>query len=103
MAILSVLLLMAGMLLGVFALAVRFAGDNAILSGIRQGDVSDMAALNRWAGNRLLVLPVVALAFGAAGLREPLYGVAGLFVLLVAGFGIIGWLMLGTERFRVSR
>ena len=103
MAVLSVLLLVAGALLGVFALAVRFAGNTAILSGIREGDVPDMAALNRWAGNRLMLLPVVALGFGAAGLREPLYGLAGLFVLLVAGFGIIGWLLLGAERFRVSR
>ena len=103
MAILSVLLLLAGVLLGVFALAVRFAGDNAILSGVRKGDVPDMAALNRWAGNRLLVLPAIALGFGAAGLRDPIFGLIGLFVLVVVGFVIIGWVLTGTERFRTSR
>lgn len=100
MAVLSILLLLAGLLLGMMALAVRFAGDNAILSGTRPGDVPDMAAMNRWAGNRLLLLPLVALGFGAAGLREPVYGLVGLFVLLVVGFATIAWLLIGAERFR---
>ena len=73
MAVLSILLIVAGSILAAVALAVRFAGGNAILSGIRPGDVPDMAKLNRWAGNRLLVLPVVSLAFGVAGLRDPVY------------------------------
>lgn len=98
MAILSVLLLMAGLLLGAFALAVRFAGDDAILSGVRKGDVPDMGALNRWAGNRLLLLPVVAIGFGAAGLSNPIYGLVGVFVLLAAGFVVIARLITGMER-----
>ena len=103
MAVLSILLIVAGSILAAVALAVRFAGGNAILSGIRPGDVPDMAKLNRWAGNRLLVLPVVSLAFGVAGLRDPVYGLVGVGVLVIVGFATIIWLMLGTERFRTAR
>jgi hypothetical protein len=102
-AVLSILLIVAGSILAALALAVRFAGGNAILSGVRPGDVPDMAVLNRWAGNRLLILPVVSLAFGVAGLREPVYGLVGVGVLVIVGFATITWLMLGTERFRTAR
>ena len=103
MAVFPVLLIVAGCILAAVALAVRFAGDNAILSGVQLGDVPDMAELNRWAGNRLLVLPVVSLAFGVAGLRDLVYGLVGVGVLAVVGFATIMWLMLGTERFRTQR
>lgn len=103
MAVLSVLLIIAGTILAAIALAVRFAGGNAILSGVRPGDVPDMAKLNRWAGNRLLFLPAVSLAFGVAGLREPIYGLFGVVALVVVGFATIVWLMVGTERFRTAR
>ena len=102
-AVLSILLIVAGSVLAALALAVRFAGHNAILSGVRPGDVSNMAELNRWAGNRLLVLPVVSLAFGVAGLRDPIYGLVGVGALVILGFATVMWLMLGTERFRTAR
>ena len=103
MAVLSILLIVAGSILAVLALAVRFAGGNAILSGVQPGDVPDMAELNRWAGNRLFILPVVSLAFGVAGLRDPVYGLIGVGVLVIVGFATIMWLMLGTDRFRAAR
>ena len=103
MAVLSIFLIVAGAILAAIALAVRFAGDNAILSGVRPGDVPNMAELNRWAGNRLLVLPVVSLAFGVAGLRDPVYALVGVGALVIVGFATIMWLMVGTERIRTNR
>ena len=103
MAVLSIVLIVLGTLLAAVALGVRFAGGSSILTGVRPGDVTDMAALNRWAGNRLLVLPATSLAFGIAGLRDPVYGLIGCGVLVIVGFATITWLMLGTERFRVDR
>jgi hypothetical protein len=102
-AVLSILLIVAGSILAAIALAVRFAGSNAILSGVRPGDVPDMAALNRWAGNRLLAPPAISLVFGVAGLRDPVYGLVGVGALAIVGFATIMWLMLGTERFRTAR
>ena len=102
MAVLSILLLVVGAILAAVALAVRFAGTDAILTGVRPGDVRHMAALNRWAGNRLLILPVVSLASGVAGLRDPVYALVGVGVLVCAGFATIMWLLLGAERFRVA-
>ena len=62
-----------------------------------------MAELNRWAGNWLLVLPVVSLAFGVAGLRDPVYALVGVGALVIVGFATIMWLMVGTERIRTNR
>ncbi len=103
MAVLSVFLIVAGSILLAVALAVRFAGDGAVLSGLRSGDVSDMPRLNRWAGNRLLLLPAVSLSFGVAGLNDPIYGLVGIGALVIVGFAVMVWLLLGAEKFRSAR
>jgi hypothetical protein len=103
MALLAIFLLFIGGVLAIAAFAVRFGGNTTVLTGLQPQAIHDMAALNRWAGNRLLLLPVAAFGFGIAGLRQPIYAVVGLAVLVVLGFAVIAWLMLGAERFRVAR
>lgn len=103
MAIFAVLLLIASGILAAAALAVRFAGNTAVLAGVDLSNVRDMTLLNRWAGNRLLLLPLVALGFGGAGLSRPALGLVGLGVLLVLGIVVIVWIMVGADKFRVAR
>src|SRR5690606_1977614 len=53
------------------ALAVRFAGTSKPLNVVDYARVSDPVALHRWAGNRLLLLPVVFLVGGYTSYRFP--------------------------------
>ncbi len=53
------------------ALAVRFAGSARILNSVDYARVEDATALHRWAGNRLLLLPALAMAAGLISLRYP--------------------------------
>ena len=102
MAIFVILLLVVGGILAAAALAVRFAGNTAVLAGFDLSNVQDMAMFNRWAGNRLLLLPAVALGFGIARLSHPPVGLIGLGVLFVLGIGLLIWLTVGAEKFRVA-
>ena len=103
MAIFAVLLLISGAILAVAALAVHFAGNAAVVAGVDLSQVRDLATFNRWAGNRLLLLPVVALGFGYAGLTRPILALAGLAVLVVLGIVVVVWILVGAEKFRVVR
>ncbi|KGM52341.1 hypothetical protein N792_04370 [Lysobacter concretionis Ko07 = DSM 16239] len=91
-------LLLVPILLGV-GLAVRFAGSSRPLNVVNYANVKDAAALHRWAGNRLLLLPVGFLISGLVSLREP--GLSALlFGIMVAAILIVGiWLTLGAEKF----
>src|SRR5690606_18312040 len=53
------------------ALAVRFAGVSKPLNVVDYARVSDPVALHRWAGNRLLLLPVAFLVGGYTSHRVP--------------------------------
>ena len=102
MPLFAILLLIAGGPLAIAALAVRFAGVTPVLSGLRTSAISDMAAFNRWAGNHLLVLPLIAFVFGGLGLHRPMCGPIGLMVLVVAGAIVLARIMLGAERVRAA-
>jgi hypothetical protein len=103
MAILSVgLLLFAGVAL-VIGLAVRFSGRHPVLSGVDATRITDMAALNRYAGHRLLLVPLVAFPLGIAGLERPLVGLFGGFVVALVLIGVVIWIAVGIERFRAPR
>lgn len=91
-------LLLVPILLGV-GLAVRFAGSSKPLNVVNYENVKDAAALHRWAGNRLLLLPAGFLISGLVSLREPGLS-AVLFGIMVAAILIVGvWLGLGAEKF----
>ena len=84
----------------VVALAVRFAGGAKPLNVVDYARVSDPVALHRWAGNRLLVLPLVFLVSGYTSYAFPalalvIFGAATAVCLCVAV-----WLALGAERFQ---
>ena len=99
MAIFSVVLLLATPILLVAALAVRFAGDRRVLNSIDYSTIADLAALNRWAGNRLLALPVLSLVFGMLALRHPSLGIVGGGAVALAGLLILVWIAAGSDRF----
>lgn len=97
---LGIALLAISPVLGVVALAVRYAGARARpLTGVDYHRVHDAAALHRWAGRRLAILPATAFLLGLASLRMP--GLAlpltGLFALVSMVVG--AWIALGAERF----
>jgi len=103
MAIISVVLLMFAGITLVAALAVRFSGKDSILSGIDTQNMSNMAAVNRYAGNRLLLVPLVAFPLGFAGLKTPIIGLIGGFVVALTFISVFIWVAIGVERFKNAR
>lgn len=98
--LLALIQLMLVPILLVVALAVRFAGKSRPLNNVNYGRVQDAAALHRWAGNRLLLLPAGFLASGLVALRHPLLTWPLLGIMLVAVLVVGTWLALGAERFQ---
>ena len=99
-AILAIVQLALAPILLVVALAVRFAGNSKPLNNVDYARVKDPDALHRWAGNRLLMLPLIFCIGGLASFRSPglallLLGSATVSTLLVAG-----WLALGAEKYQ---
>jgi hypothetical protein len=93
-------LFVAAALLGVFALAVRFAGTDRILNFVAYDRVADRAALHAWVGHRLLVLAAVAALLGVLAFRMP--SLALLFVVgfIVATLVAVAWMVTGSGRFQ---
>lgn len=98
--LLAVLQLAMVPLLLAVALAVRFAGKAAVMTGVDYTRVDQPAALHRWAGRRLMLLPLVFLITGvlswqAGGLALVLLGLG-----IAAGLVVAVWVMLGAEKFQ---
>ena len=90
--------LAAGILL-IAALAVRFAGMNRILNIVDYARVNDIEELHRWAGNRLLLLPLVSVAIGALSQRNPALAIPLIIVLVMAVMGMVMWIAAGSGKF----
>lgn len=98
--ILAIVQLIVVPLLVVVALAVRFAGNSKPLNVVDYARVTDPAALHRWAGTRLLLLPVAFLVGGLASFRSP--GLALLFLGAASAVCLVVavWVALGAEKFK---
>lgn len=81
------------------ALAVRFAGSARILNSVDYTRVEDAAALHRWAGNRLLLLPAAALAAGLASLHAAALALPLLFASILWLIAVAIWITVGSDRF----
>ena len=81
------------------ALAVRFAGRSRVLNTVDYARVVDAAALHRWAGNRLLILPLCCALGGWASLSWPSWALPVFGAMLVALLAMAIWICLGAERF----
>lgn len=77
--------LVAFPILLLIALAVRSAGDSRILNVVDYSRVPSPAALHRWVGNRLLVLPILALLTGIVAWQFPSLGLALLLAFVATG------------------
>ena len=84
----------------VVALAVRFAGGAKTLNVVDYARVPDPVALHRWAGNRLLVLPLLFLVGGYISYAFPTLALLILGAATVACLGVVAWLAVGAERFQ---
>ncbi|MDQ3205965.1 MAG: hypothetical protein M3Q40_05580 [Pseudomonadota bacterium] len=98
-AIAVVFFLLAPILLAV-ALAVRFAGNSRPLNFVDYRKVADAAALHRWAGNRLAMLPLAAVACGVLALLKPESALPLMALFAVGVLGLASWIALGAERFQ---
>lgn|GEM_PF-2569626 len=81
------------------ALAVRFAGPARVLNSVDYARVEDAAALHRWAGNRLLLLPAAALAAGLISLRYPSLAFPLLFASVLWLIAVAIRVTVGSDRF----
>ena len=94
-------LLLVPVLLGI-ALAIRFAGTSTPLNGVDYSRVKDPSALHRWAGNRLLLLPLGYAISGAASLLQPSVALLAFMAMALAVLGVAIWVTLGAESFQSS-
>ncbi len=99
-AILAIVQFVLVPILLVVALAVRFAGTSKPLNVVDYARVSDPVALHRWAGNRLLLLPVVFLVGSYTSYRFPALALLILGVATVVCLCVAVWRALGAERFQ---
>ncbi|KAB2900277.1 MAG: hypothetical protein F9K31_05470 [Dokdonella sp.] len=97
--ILGIVQFIAVPVLLVIALAVRFAGNSKPLNIVNYANVKDTTALHRWAGNRLLILPIAFAAAGVLSLKDPALALPllGATVWLVIGLCI--YLAIGSRKF----
>lgn len=98
-ALLAIIQLLLVPILLAVALGVRFAGSSRPLNNVDYARVRDPAALHRWAGNRLLLLPAGFLLSGVASLQKPGISPVLFGLMLVASLCIAVWLALGAEKF----
>ena len=88
-ALLAIIQLLLVPILLAVALGVRFAGSSRPLNNVDYARVQDPAALHRWAGNRLLLLPAGFLLSGVASLQKPGISPVLFGLMLVAAFGFL--------------
>lgn len=102
--LLAIVQLVAVPILLAVALALRFGGRQVrALDQVDYARVADPAALHRWAGNRMLLLPVVFLATGLLSFQRPDWSLP-LLLLATLITVVIGMLVsLGSERFQQRR
>ncbi len=81
------------------ALAVRFAGTSQILNIVDYARVANVTGLHRWAGNRLLLLPVISLLLGVLSLYQPAYSVICIILFVVSVISVVVWLAIGSNQF----
>ena len=87
----------------VAGLAVRFGGTSRVLNLVDYSQISDIPALNRWAGNRLLLLPVASLMLAVLCLRDPSASAAALAAFVMVIVGVVIWIAVGSSRFKSRR
>lgn len=88
-----------GVILMVVALLVRFGGSKPLMAGSKYAGIRDMAAYNKWAGTRLLLLPVATLViawFSSGSIAARLFGFGLLWVVIIA---VLVWISKGAKRF----
>ena len=81
------------------AVAIRSAGQTKPLNVVDYARVADPAALHRWAGNRLLLLPAAFLASGMASWQFPALALLFLGGATLACLCVAVWIALGAESF----
>ena len=95
----AIALLVATPILLAVALAVRFAGSNQILNIIDYKRVTSVPDLHRWAGNRLLLLPVISLVLGVFSLYQPAYSVICFILFVLSVISVAVWLAISSSQF----
>ena len=81
------------------ALAVRFAGTGKILNIVDYTRVSNIPELHRWAGNLLLLLPVISFVLGVLSLYQPTYSVICFILFVVSVISVVVWLTISSSQF----
>jgi hypothetical protein len=92
-----VLLIMMIPVLSIVALAVRFGGGSRPLNVVDYAQIQDVAAYNRWAGNRLLLLPLLALIFTIVAAQRHALAVPLLIFLFGAILVVLFWVVIGNR------
>lgn len=93
------LLVLHGIIFTVCTLFLWLAGDTHVLAGSKRSGIRDVARLNRWAGNRFLILPVIAFAMAWRSADDVAAGIQGIMYLWAAAFGVVIWISIGSKRF----
>ena len=101
--ILAIVQFIAVPVLLVVALAVRFAGNSKPLNIVNYATVKDTAALHRWAGNRLFILPLAFAIAGVVSLKDPALALPLLGATTLLVIGLCVYLAIGSRKFESTR
>jgi hypothetical protein len=93
------LLELHGVIFAFITLLLWFAGDRHVLAGSKRCGIRDVARLNRWAGNRFLILPLIAFTSARLSVADASAGFWGVLLLYTAIFGVIIWISIGGRKF----
>jgi hypothetical protein len=100
---LSIILIVVAAAFLAYALWVRFAGGSRPLNFVQYSRVRDAAALHRWIGHRLLLLPTVSLIGAAVAPRVPALALPLVLAWAMTVVGIVLWLAASAGRFQDAR
>lgn len=96
--LLGIVLFHLALVLLLCALGVRFAGEGRVLNVVDYARVDDPRALHRTVGNRLLLLPPLAVAAGLAAFRDVQAFWIAATGATVLGLLIFVWALHGASR-----
>jgi hypothetical protein len=95
-----VTMLAAFPILLVTGLAVRFAGTSRVLNLVDYSQIANVPGLNRWAGNRLLLLPATSLFLAVLSWRVPNASAAVLAIFVISIAVVVTWVAVGSSKFK---
>lgn len=95
----SIALVLATVIFFMLGLVIRSSGSSRVLNVVDYARVDNPAALHLWAGNRLLLLALIAALLATLSMLAPDYSIPLVGVLVLMTLLAVTYLAVGASRF----